>query len=109
MSRNANLKLIVAFLLAAGAIAYLFFGDTAVRQSRRMSVAREHLPVVVRLLSSKPEYSRVTAGMTTGGGGRLLIHGCVATSADLESLRRVVAETRPPVETVYAVNLDARP
>jgi len=96
-------------LVAAGAFAWLFFGDTSFGQARRVSLARRHQPVVTGALAPRPEFSRVTVGVTTGNGGALLILGSVNTAGDLEALHRLVDGTDPPVKAVYAVSVDTNP
>src|SRR5271167_4971783 len=94
---------IFAVLLAAGSLAYLFFGDTWVAQARHMRQARGHLPAVTHAISSRPEFAHVTAGVGTGAGGSILVAGRVASPSDLESLRQCIASTQPPVTVTYSV------
>jgi hypothetical protein len=96
-------------LFTVGAFAWLFYGDTSFGQSRRMSLARRHQPVVTEAMAPRPEFARVTVGVTTGSGGALLILGSVSSADDLEALRRLIDGTNPPVDTVYAVSVDTNP
>jgi hypothetical protein len=107
-TRKIALQLAI-LLFTAGAFAWLFYGDTSFGQARRMSLAHRHEPVVAEALAPRPEFARIKVGVTPGAGGRLLILGSVSSTGDLESLRRLIAGTNPPVETVYAVSVDAKP
>jgi hypothetical protein len=96
---------VAAVLLAAGSLAYLFFGDTWVSQERHMRQARAHLPAVTQAISARPEFGHVTAGVGTGSGGSILVAGRVESQRDLESLRERIASTRPPVTVTYSVSV----
>jgi len=96
---------VFAVLLAAGSIAYLFFGDTAVAQARHMRQARAHLPVVTQTISARPKFAHVSVGVGTGAGGSILLAGRVASQGDLESLRQCIASTHPPVTVTYSVSV----
>lgn len=95
----------------SGSLLYLFFGDTAVRQARRMKLARTHVPKVTQSLDSYPEFSSVKAGVGTAAGGCLMLVGRVSTQDDFERLKSIVAGTQPPVEVwfnVIATNADVK-
>jgi hypothetical protein len=95
---------VVILLVIAGALAvYAFFGDTSIRQSRRMKVAREHLPAVTNAVVSHPEFRDVQVGVGTGAGGCFLAVGTVDTQEQLSELERVIAATKPPVTVFYRV------
>lgn len=96
---------VVAVLLAAGSLAYLFFGDTWVSQERHIRQARAHLPTVTQAISGRPEFAHVTAGVGTGAGGSILVAGRVESQSHLESLRQYIASTQPPVTVTYSVSV----
>lgn len=68
-------------------------------------MARQHLPLVERLLRADHGFSSITVGVGTGGGGCILVVGNVALQGDLHRLQATVAATKPPVEVVYVVRL----
>lgn len=107
MTRStARIGLLVAASMAIGSLLYLWYGPTAVRQRRWMGMAREHVPVVEALLFAGEGFEAMRVGVGTGGGGTLLVVGSVATQDDLQRLRTVVAGSKPPVETVFAVRVE---
>jgi len=85
-----------------------WFGDTAIRQTRRMKVAREHLPTISNAVHSRSEFRDVTVGVGTGAGGCLLVVGVVETEKDLSELQRIIGATQPPVTVVYRLNVVER-
>jgi len=101
--RRKTLTTVAAFLLISSSLLYLFFGDTAVRQARRVKLARTHVPKVIQSLGSYPEFSSVKAEAGTAAGGCLMVVGRVSTQGEIERLKGIVAETQPPVEVWFNV------
>lgn len=105
MNRKA-LATVAAFLGMVAAIGYLFFGDTWIRQMRHLKMAEQHLPTIRKVLKSHSEFLNVDAGVNTGGGGIILVVGHLRTQGDLDSLKKEVANTLPPVEVIYVVKTE---
>jgi hypothetical protein len=105
MSRR-SIATVAAFIGMVAALAYLFFGDTAIRQTWQLPMAERHLPTVRKVLKDRPEFENVDAGVNTGGGGIILVIGRVRTREDLASLMNDVANTQPPVKVKYMVKID---
>ena len=94
---------ISTILVALGCWAY--FGDTSIRQARRMRLAREFLPGITNVMASHPEFRDVTVGVGTGAGGCLLVVGMVETEKQKADLEQVIAGTRPPATVTYAIKV----
>lgn len=120
LSRHVNKKIPNGFaamivggiLLALGCWAY--FGDTSLRQGRRMKMARQHLAAITNAVDANPEFCDVRVGVGTGAGGCLLVFGMVETDKNLLDLQRVIAARQPPVTVVYQLKVlekysDAKP
>jgi hypothetical protein len=68
--------LIPGTIVFAGAVACLWFGDTGVRQARRLRTVREHFPAISAHLEKKYD-KRVRAHVYTGRGGAVMLSGTV--------------------------------
>jgi len=68
-----------------------------------MKQAKEHIPIVMQALSRYPEFKELKAGVYTGKGGSLAITGYVANEKELEKLKQVVEQTKPPTVVAYSV------
>jgi hypothetical protein len=77
MHRRVPAAVSVAILLgiAVALAGYAYFGDTSIRQARRMSLAREHLAGITNAVHSHPEFRDVRVGVGTGAGGCFLVVG----------------------------------
>jgi hypothetical protein len=84
---------------------WAYFGDTSIRQSRRMKLAREYLPEITNIVCSHPEFRNVRVGVGTAKTGCLLVVGTVETHTQLIRLRGVVAASKPPLEVMYRVKV----
>lgn len=106
-SRNARVAAgLFAFGLMIAALAFLFFGPTAVAQGRRLARIQEHQRVLAPRLAADPRFPSIRLGVsTTDGGGLLLVHGALDTDADLGALKALVASTEPPCPVLYRVRL----
>jgi len=99
-------------LFAFGSWAY--FGDTSLRQARRMKLARQNLPAITNAVYAKPEFRDVRVGVGTGAGGCFLVFGVIDTEKNLSELQRTIAAQQPPVTVVYQLKVlerysDAKP
>jgi hypothetical protein len=99
------LKTILAFLFLCASLSYLWFGDTFVRQMRRMRMAEAHLPMLTNQIALHPKLREVHFGRGTGAGGCIMALGEVRTEADLRDLKVAVDATKPPVVVLYIVRV----
>jgi hypothetical protein len=86
----------------------LFFGYSALGQSRRRRLAAQHQPQVERIITSGPRFGHVAVGSTSAEGGCLLLIGRLATQKDLEDLRRAVSSAEPSVTVLFRLDDDNR-
>lgn len=99
------IKTLLAFGFMGAAIAYLFLGDTAIRQMTHLRWAEEHIPVVKNALGSDPRFKDINVGRFTGSGGAILVAGQVRSGEDRESLEKIVKATHSPVPVIYDVEI----
>ena len=99
----ARLSVLICALLICALYAY--FGDTNIRQLRRIAIARDHVSVIKEAIVSTTEYSKVDVGVTTAGGGCILVYGCVSSDRYLNNLKKEIDNTKPPVNVVYAIQV----
>ena len=107
MNRKIPTAVAVTILIAvAGAFAiWVYFGDTYFRQTRRMGIAREYLPVITNAVYSCPQFRDARVGVGTGAGGCFLVYGMVDTEAQLSELESVIAATKPPLTVLYRLKV----
>jgi hypothetical protein len=101
---KALLHCTVAGVMAL-ALAYLFFGNTAFGQARRLRMAGEHQPLMEQAIASESRFAKVSVGCSTANGGCMLVVGMVSSQGDLESLRRLIETTKPPVPVTYMIDI----
>lgn len=95
---------VLAFALMVSALAYLFFGNTAVAQTLRLSRIQKYQAALTPKLAADPRYKSIKMGAaTTDGGGVILIQGTLADDAELQALKVLIASTRPPAHVDYRV------
>jgi hypothetical protein len=92
-------------MIAAGLGAYSYFGETIIKQSRRMKLGREYLPAISNALQSLPEFRDVQVGVGTAKTGCFLVVGMVETHKHLATLQSIIASTKPPLEVVYRLKV----
>lgn len=107
MPRRIPTPLVVAILLmiAAALAGYAYFGDTSVKQARRMKLGREFLPGITNAVHAHPEFRDVQVGVGTAKTGCFLVVGMVDTHVQLSKLQSVIADTKPPLEVVYGLKV----
>ncbi len=79
------------------------------RQSANMRKADEHAIILKPRLAADPRFVEVELSAMTAGGGCLLITGEVAARSDVEALKSLIAESKPPVEVMYVVSAKDAP
>ncbi|MCP5524396.1 MAG: hypothetical protein H7A46_22935 [Verrucomicrobiales bacterium] len=95
----------VLFTLIAGFAAWVYFGDTVFKQTRRMEVGREFLPQITNVLYAHPEFRDVQVGVGYAKTGCFLISGSLGTQVQLSKLREVIAAAEPPLDVVYRLTV----
>ncbi|HWQ93728.1 MAG TPA: hypothetical protein VN673_18845 [Clostridia bacterium] len=107
MQRRVPRSLTIAILLivAAALAGYAYFGDTSMKQARRMKLGREYLPGITSVVDSYPEFRDVRVGVGTAKSGCFLAVGIVDTPEQLSKLQAIIAATKPPLEVVYSVKV----
>jgi hypothetical protein len=95
------IKYVIALSCLAGALIYLFFGPTAVRQMINLRKAREHNKKLNNLFKNYPEFQNAKAVESTGNGDCIIIQGQLDTWKEANRLRNIVIESRPPVKVIY--------
>lgn len=98
----------VLLLILTGGMVYLILGDTAPRQTWRLSLARKHIPAVEKAIAGfEGPSTKVSADVYTGEGGVIMVRGTVATTEELAELKKAVEGTQPPVGVIYQVRVEA--
>lgn len=92
-------------MIAAALAGYAYFGDTSIKQARRMKLGREFLPGITNVVHSHPEFRDVRVGVGTAKTGCFLVVGVVETQVQLAELQSVIAATKPPLEVVYRLKV----
>jgi hypothetical protein len=92
-------------MIVAAFACYAFFGDTSIKQARRMKHGREFLPSITNVVYSNPEFHYVQVGVGTAKTGCFFVTGMVDTHAQLSELKSVIAGTKPPLEVVYRLKV----
>jgi hypothetical protein len=107
MHRRISTRLAVGILvlIAAALASYAYFGDTSIKQARRMKLGREYLPAITNFVYSHPEFRDVRVGVGTAKTGCFLAVGMVDNPEQLSKLQDVIAGTKPPLEVLYAVKV----
>jgi len=103
--KNSVIKYLAATCFLAAALAYLFFGPTAVRQNINLRNAREHIKVLEKATSEYPEFDKVILTWYTGAGGCIIIMGEISSERDAELLVKVIQDTKPPVTVKYYIRI----
>jgi hypothetical protein len=73
------------------------------RQTRNMASADRHIRVLGPKVRADARFRNIIFSLWTGADGSLKIDGKVASDADFEELRRIVAESKPPVTTLLEI------
>ena len=107
MHRRVPLFLVIAILVlvVASLASYAYFGDTLLKQNRRMSLGRRFLSTITNVVHSYPQFSHVQVGVGTANVGSFLVVGMVDTRAQLSELQDRIAATKPPLEVVYRLKI----
>lgn len=99
------LVIVILVLVMASLASYAFFGDTLLKQNRRMSLGRGFLSTITNVVHSDPQFSHVQVGVGTAKVGCFLVVGMVDTRAQLSELQDKIAATKPPLEVVYRLKI----
>jgi len=103
-SRIKFIKYLIAACLMVGAILYLFFGPTAVRQWINPKKARAHKAELNKIFSGYPEFKHVEAVEFTGEGGCIMVKGWLEDQYSANRLRNIVIDSKPPLKVIYLLH-----
>ena len=96
-----KMGLLIAVLVLATAIYYPF--SPGGRQSRNISQAMQHMPIITQSIGNDRRFDRVRLNTMTAHEGCLYIGGSVRSDADLSALQQLIAATKPPVFVMWRV------
>ena len=97
---------ITILLLVVGSMAgWAYFGDTSIKQSRRMQLGRQYLPAFTNVVHSHAEFGEVRIAVGPAKCGCFLVVGMVETQEHFSKLQSVIAATKPPLEVVYRLKV----
>jgi len=97
---------ITLFGIVAVAIFKHFVPYTIDRQQmENMAAAEKHLPLLRQVIGKDVRFTNVTAIVFSGDEGCLMIEGEVHTDRELEDLKQLVVSSKPPVHTLYQVDV----
>lgn len=104
--RAREVATLLAFGIMVSALAFLFFGPTALGQRRRLSQIQAHQAILAPRLAADRRFEQVKLGAaTTNSSGVLLVQGIVETEAERTALKDLIASTNPPCHVDYRVVL----
>jgi len=103
MHRRLPTPLAITILLSVAAVlaGYLYFGDTSLKQTRRMRLGYKFLPTITNAVGVRPEFHDVRIGISTAKAGCFLVLGQVESHAQLSRLKDVIAATQPPLDVIF--------
>jgi hypothetical protein len=104
VSQDFRRSLYILAPLLVGAVLYLPYSP-GWQQRAGMAAAEEQLPGVRAVLAGDPRYADVDAGVYTGMGGAVGLHGSVERDDDLFRLMKAVASLRLPVPVHWQVEV----
>jgi hypothetical protein len=104
-----NIPLWMAMVVAIVATSVYYPNSPGGRQSINMLKARQHIPVVQKLLAGDPRFGQIGLHDITSNGGSLVVRGTVRLEADFEDLEKLVASTSPPTVVNYNVRVTHSP
>lgn len=99
--RYTGMQELAAFGIAIGAIFFVFFGPTAIRQSINLRKANAHNIKLNNAFQKYPECRQVKAVSYTGDGGCITIQGLVKDRYSANCIRNIVIESKPPLKVIY--------
>jgi len=103
MNRRLPTLLAITILLSVAAVlaGYLYFGDTSLKQTRRMRLGYKFLPAITNAVGARQEFRDVQIGVGTAKAGCFLVVGQVESHAQLSRLKDVITATQPPLDVVF--------
>ena len=101
MSTRVRVWIAVAVLAAIVGVYYPF--SPAGRQASNMRLAERHIETLGPRLQNDPRFGDVRLSPSTADGGSLGVFGFVASRDDADSLKALIQQTAPPVETAFRV------
>src|SRR5436309_2997821 len=101
--RSKRLRSILAIGFLLTVTAWFATDGGAVRQLWNIHLAQKHIPIIANRLSQHPEFVDVHASFTTAQNGALMIFARPSHPIDVEKLKSIIAETKPPVKVIYSI------
>ena len=80
--------------------------QSSTRQLANMARAREHLPLIRKLVEPDKRFEAVNILEYSGGGGSIMVSGTVKSEQDLRDLTQIVQSPLPPVAVVNSIWVD---
>lgn len=100
-----NALLSVILLLGLAGIFYTVRYGPLTHQIRNLRTAELHVPALQSRLNQDARFAGLKAGIWTGEGGCLSVHGVLTSETDLPELKKLVETSKPPVGVVYHLEL----
>lgn len=107
--RSPRFDAILSILLLLG-LAVLFYtmryGPLPLtQQMRNLKAAELHVPALQSRLNQDARFAGLKAGIWTGEGGCLSVHGVLNSETNLPELKKLVMASKPPVGIIYHLEL----
>lgn len=100
---------LIVWTAIIGFSAIVFISALPVRtdpsQRRNMIAAQQHGTAIASRVIRDPRFSNIKFAPGTPYHGCLIVGGMVASQRDLDDLKQVVATTKPPVRTLFLVDV----
>lgn len=100
-----NAIITIILLLGLAGIIYTVRHGPLTHQIRNLKAAELHIPILQPLLNQDARYAGLKAGIWTGEGGCLCVHGILNSEAELPDLKKLVMASKPPVGVIYHLEL----
>ncbi|MFA5794641.1 MAG: hypothetical protein WC980_06195 [Candidatus Brocadiia bacterium] len=102
MSKKA-IGLVIVVILLIASLGYLLFGSIFLRQIINMNIAEKHLPVIKSALETNQSFRDIRLKVGKKFSGCISVIGTVPFRQDINELKDVIHNTRPPVAIDYIV------
>jgi hypothetical protein len=91
----------IRILIVAIACVAIWPFTPAGRQQRNMHLAAIYAVKLREIIGNNPQISRLELEPYTGAGGSLMVNAVVDNEKTEEELKKIVAESNPPVRVVF--------
>ena len=100
-------KALIVMLFSSIVVSILSLFAPLHSQQRNLRAAQRHIDVIAPVIRADNRFHDVLLQPYTGRGGCLGVFGSVATSSDFADLKRIVENSKPPVDVYYSVFTDS--